>query len=81
MAAQKTYHVVSDPHGGWNVLKGGAERASKHFDDRNAAIAWGSELSRSQRTEFVVHRSDGTVESTKTYGGDPRPPREHGTGG
>ena len=30
--AGKSHHVVPNPDGGWDVKKGGAERASGHFD-------------------------------------------------
>jgi hypothetical protein len=43
--AGKSHHVVPAPNGGWNVIKGGAERASKHFDNKKEAEKWGKEVS------------------------------------
>ncbi len=58
----KTHHVVPDPKGGWNVKKGGAQRASKHFDTKQDAVKWGRFVSIKQGTRFVIHRKDGTIQ-------------------
>ena len=77
--AKNSHHVVPDPKGGWNVKKGGAERASKHFDNKKEAEKWGNEVSKSQGTEFYVHRRDGTIERKASHGNDPHPPRDRDT--
>jgi hypothetical protein len=69
--AKNTHHVVRDPKGGWSVVRGGAERASKRFASKDAAIHWGQEVSRNQRTELVVHMRDGRVEWKTPMGGAP----------
>jgi len=73
----KTHHVVPDPDGGWNVLKGGSDRASKHFEIQQAAIEWARKVSRTQKTELVIHRRDGTILQKDSQGHDPLPPRGH----
>ena len=73
---RKTLHVVPGPNGGWNVKRGGATRASKHFDTKEAATSWGRELSRKQGSEFVIHKRDGTIERKDSYGKDPYPPKD-----
>jgi len=65
--ARKSHHVVPAPNGGWNVKKGGAERASKHFDNKKEAEKWGKEVSENQGTEFYVHRRDGTIERKTSH--------------
>jgi hypothetical protein len=74
--AKKTHHVVPDPDGGWNVKKGGAERASKHFDKKQDAVGWGREVSKKQGSEFVIHRKDGTIQDKDSHGNDPMPPKD-----
>jgi len=74
---RKTHHVVPDPKGGWSVRKGGSERASRHFDTKKDAVSWGRELSRKQKSEFVIHKKDGTIERKNSYGNDPLPPRDN----
>jgi hypothetical protein len=70
MTARKPYHVIANLDGGWSVIKGGAERASKRFASQVDAIQWGRQVSRNQGTEFVIHREDGTVERKDSYGDD-----------
>jgi uncharacterized protein YdaT len=60
--SKKTHHVIPAPHGGWNIVKGGAGRASKHFDKKQDAIDRAKEISRNQGSEVVIHKRDGTIE-------------------
>lgn len=76
---RKTQHVVPDPHGGWNVKKGGAKRASKHFETKKDAVDWGRSVSRRQGSEFYIHRKDGTIERKASHGRDRTPPRDRDT--
>ena len=75
-SSRKSHHVVPDPDGGWSVKKGGAKRASKHFDTKQAAVSWGRKVSQKQHSEFVVHKRDGTILRKDSYGKDPLPPRD-----
>jgi uncharacterized protein YdaT len=56
------------------VKRGGAERASGHFDTKREAIDRGREISRNQGTELRVHNKDGRIASSDSHGGDPYPP-------
>jgi hypothetical protein len=76
MAKPKQHHVVPSPTGGWNVKKAGAERASKHFETKDPAEAWGRSRSQREGTELVIHRRDGTIERKDSHGRDPMPPRD-----
>ena len=60
---KSSYHVIPAMNGGWNVLKRGSSRASKHFDTRQGAIDYGRALSQRSQSLFVIHKWDGTVES------------------
>jgi len=75
--SRKTHHVVPDSGGGWNVKKGGADRASKHFDTKQEAVNWGRQVSRNQETEFLIHGKDGRIQQSDSHGGDPCPPRDN----
>ncbi|MEK6209930.1 MAG: DUF2188 domain-containing protein [Pseudomonadota bacterium] len=70
-----THHVVPDTNGGWNVKRGGAERASGHYDTKREAIDEGRSVSRSQGTELRIHNRDGKISSSDSHGGDPYPPK------
>lgn len=76
MAKRKTTHVVSNKSGGWDVKKGGAQKASKRFDTKLDAINYGRKLSRKAGSEFIVHGKDGKIQSADSHGGDPCPPRD-----
>ena len=71
----KTHHVVPNPKGGWDVKRGGAERASSHHDTKEAAIDRGREISRNQQTEFRIHNKDGKIADSDSHGRDPHPPK------
>jgi hypothetical protein len=71
----ETHHVVPDPDGGWNVRRGGADRASGHFDTKQEAVDFGREVSRNQQTELRIHNRDGRIAQSDSHGHDPDPPR------
>jgi hypothetical protein len=74
--ARKTHHVVPSPDGGWDIKRGGVERASGHFDRKTDAIDKGREISRNQNTELIIHNSDGKISRTDNHGHDPCPPKD-----
>jgi len=76
---RKTHHVVHNPEGGWNVKKGGAARASKHFDRKQDAVDAGRETSINQGTEFLIHGKDGRIQRSDSHGSDPNPPKDRDT--
>lgn len=71
----KTHHVVPNPKGGWDVKRGGADRASGHFDKKQDAIDAGREISRNQGTELKIHNRDGKISQSDSHGNDPNPPK------
>ena len=78
MASRKgpdTHHVVHNPAGGWDVKRGGGERASSHHDTKQEAVEQGREVSRHQGTEFRIHNLDGRIGSSDSHGNDPNPPK------
>ena len=75
MTKSKTHHVVPNPAGGWDVKRGGAERASGHFDKKQDAIDAAREISRNQGTELKIHNKDGQIASSDSHGNDPNPPK------
>ena len=70
-----THHVVPNPKGGWDVKRGGADRASSHHDTKRDAIDRGREISRNQNTELRIHNKDGKIGQSDSHGNDPFPPR------
>ncbi|MCP4522148.1 MAG: DUF2188 domain-containing protein [Cytophagales bacterium] len=75
MGSNNTRHVVPNKNGGWDSKKGGAKKASKHFETKKEAEDYSRDLSRKQKTELVIHRKDGTIQRKDSHGNDPFPPR------
>ena len=73
---KNTHHVIPAPDGGWSVIKGGFSRASRRFDDKNEAVDWARQVSINQKSELVIHKRDGTIQSKDSYGNDPIPPKD-----
>ena len=75
MANQKSHHVVTNPNGGWDVKKAGADRASKHCDTKQEAIEKAREISQNQGSELYIHGRDGKIQQKDSHGNDPFPPK------
>ncbi|MFD1064323.1 DUF2188 domain-containing protein [Winogradskyella litorisediminis] len=71
----KTRHVVPNSEGGWDSKKGGAKRASKHFETKKDAVDYSRELSKKQKTELVIHKKDGKIQRKDSHGNDKFPPK------
>lgn len=73
--SRKEHHVVPSSKGGWDVKRNGAERASVHTDTKQEAMNRGREISKNQKTEFVIHNRDGKISGSDSHGNDPYPPK------
>jgi uncharacterized protein YdaT len=75
MSKTRDVHVV--PHQkGWATKKEGAERAGSIHDTQSDAIVRAKEQAKREKTEVVIHRRDGTIRDSDSYGNDPFPPRD-----
>ena len=72
----KSQHVVPKSSGGWDVKKGGAETATKHFETKKPAVDYARDLAKKQGAELVVHNMDGTISQKDSHGNDPCPPKD-----
>lgn len=75
--SRKSYHVIANVNGGWNVKRNDAERATRSFASQKDAIEYGRSISRSHATDLIIHGRDGRLSSKESYGNDPNPPREN----
>jgi hypothetical protein len=72
---KKNYHVV--PNGNdWSVKREGASRSSSNHGTQKEAISAGKNLARTNLSELVIHRPDGRIRDSDSYGNDPCPPRD-----
>ena len=75
MSKKRDYHVV--PQGDdWAVQRERAERATSIHSTQGEAIDAGRDLARKHETELVIHRPDGRIRDSDSYGPDPHPPRD-----
>jgi len=72
---KQDYHVVPDG-ANWAVKREGAERASSLHDTQKEAIEAGRELAQKNQTELVIHRPNGEIRDSDSFGSDPNPPRD-----
>lgn len=73
--AKRDYHIV--PHDDqWAVKKEGGERASSLHDTQRDAIDAGRRLAQDNKTELVIHRPNGQIRDSDSYGNDPCPPKD-----
>lgn len=66
MAKKKTHHVVPNPDGGWDVKKGGSEKASGHYRTKREAEDAGRAISRNQGSELIIHGKNGRMQSMES---------------
>lgn len=68
------HHLVPDSDYGWVVRRANSKRISAHADTKTEAERLGREISRNQRTEFIIHGLDGRILRRDSHGHDPSPP-------
>lgn len=73
--AKRSNHVVPSSSG-WVVKKSGAEKASQTFVTKEKALIYGRELSKRERTELYIHKSNGMIQNRNSYGNDPNLPKD-----
>ncbi len=75
MTEKRDVHVV--PHNdGWATRKEGASRVGTTHSTQASAIEQARTQARRERTEVVIHRPDGRIRDSDSYGNDPFPPRD-----
>ena len=75
MSNKRDIHVV--PHGdGWATKKEGAQRVGAITDTQRQAIERAREQAQREKVEVVIHRPNGVIRDSESYGRDPNPPRD-----
>lgn len=72
---KKDIHVV--PHnGGWATRKEGAQRVGHTADTQKEALEQARDQAKREKVEVVIHRPDGRIRDSDSYGNDPNPPKD-----
>ena len=70
MGDKKDIHVVPHPDG-WATKKEGSGRAGVVTDTQQQAIDRAREQAKRDHVEVVIHKKDGTIRDSDSYGNDP----------
>lgn len=76
MTKKRDVHVVPHKDGGWATLREGASKAGSRHSTQREAIDKGRAQARREKTELVIHRRDGRIRDSDSYGNDPCPPKD-----
>ncbi len=79
MSEDSNRHVVTNPEGGWDVVKPNADRSSAYLQTQADAVELTREIVENfGGGEVVIHRRDGRIRDSDTVppGNDPNPPRD-----
>jgi uncharacterized protein YdaT len=76
MTRKKDIHVVPHKDGGWATRKEGAGRVGSRHGTQREAIDRARDQALRERTEVVIHRQNGKIRDSDSYGNDPNPPRD-----
>ena len=76
MSNKMDIHVVPHKDGGWATKKEGASRAGSRHDTQHEAIERARGQAIREKTEVVIHRRNGQIRDSDSYGNDPNPPRD-----
>lgn len=76
MGNKRDIHVVPYKDGHWAIRRENSERVSSTHRTQNAAINQAVEKAKSDKVEVVIHRRDGRIRDSDSYGNDPFPPKD-----
>ncbi len=72
---KKNQHVV--PHkDGWAVKGAGNSKATVVVDTQSEAIEKAKQIAKNKESEVVIHRPNGKIRDTDSYGNDPNPAKD-----
>jgi uncharacterized protein YdaT len=75
MSSKRDIHVVPHP-GGWATKKERSERAGSVHETKSEALEQARNRAKRERVEVVIHRKDGRIQDSDSYGNDPNPPKD-----
>lgn len=72
----KKQHVTPHPDGGWQVKGAGNDKATTVTKTQKEAIAAAIPIAKNQKSEVVIHGTNGRIRDKDSYGNDHMPPRD-----
>lgn len=71
----KNQHVTKHPSGGWQVKGAGNSRATARTATQKEATQIARGIAMNQKSELIVHGTNGQIRAKNSYGSDPYPPK------
>ncbi|MBQ7376873.1 MAG: DUF2188 domain-containing protein [Clostridia bacterium] len=71
----KSQHVTPHPKGGWQVKGAGNSKATARTTTQAEAIYIAKNIAVNNKSELVIHRTNGKIREKNSYGNDPYPPK------
>lgn len=75
MVKKRDIHVVPRDDK-WATKKEGSARAGAVVSTQKEAIVRAVRQAKREKVEVVIHKKDGTIRDSDSYGNDPMPPRD-----
>lgn len=75
MSKNKNQNVTPHPNGGWQAKGAGNIEATKCTKTQKDAIDIARDISRNQKSELVIHRSNRQIRDKDSHGKDPYRPK------
>jgi Uncharacterized protein conserved in bacteria (DUF2188) len=67
----KNVHVVKRGNN-WGVVTAGSEKAVKITNTQKDTIDIGKSIAKNQKSELIIHGTDGKIREKNSYGNDPQ---------
>lgn len=71
----KSQHVTPHPNGGWQVKGAGNKKATVITKTQKEAIQIAKNIAKNNKSELVIHGTNGKIREKDSYGNDPYPPK------
>lgn len=71
----KSQHVTPHPKGGWQVKGAGNSKATARTTTQAGAIYIAKNIAVKNKSELVIHGTNGKIREKNSYGNDPYPPK------
>jgi hypothetical protein len=71
----KRIHVVKRG-GSWGTLREGGQRLGSKHETQHEAIDAARTSALKNKGEVIIHRPDGRIRDSDSYGNDPHPPKD-----
>ena len=71
----KDQHVVKN-NDGWSVKGENNSKATSNHNTQKEAIQRAREIAKNQKSEVVIHGTDGKIRDKDSYGNDSHPPKD-----